>query len=841
MNAVLLLRYQQIYLSINLNQTTLKNQDDLNINGTLTLETFLKGCKHVELSYEIKKIGSDLKSFIYLRQNSIERIQMCINGIMHANNVSLNLILNHNFSRNRSVEAKFEYKKTLSNFFIRSNISTDGIEILTDSKLKLYPFLKMKIKILSKKFSPASLQIYFENSDLKNVFKSELKHQNTQIAGFYFQYSFQSMENVKLIARGKYFLNKIEFDFIKRNTLNSFVANLFIENETIFLATYHWDLVKVSDRINTKIRGKLQSKYNLPKISYLKEEESSHSLNNTKFIFTYDDLEANMSILSQTVSPHCMENLYLINTNIEIVREGKLHLIGNKTDELESHISYVKLNDKFISIYLEHNLSIPRSLSIRLEGPWGKVELQGEVFSRNGGYNYRLTLKDTKDQITEINVEFASNQDNMKLLVILRTPLFEDVELLFELKKENRVAFLFLCKGSQSYLNYAKVSGEIFRTPSAISWNIKILSEHFVHFIPDLEIIGGIQHDPDFLKMALIEKLDGFMLTFQIKSNTFEIKNSFQLTYNINVNTHLIEMKTTRNENQYIDFTVSANMISKELKANFSLNKENIFAMNVLLEDGQSFKFRANFVCPTLEWKQFGVHVSINPSSSLSVEVYRNEKKIEFSGSYTNQDSFVSATASVQSSFHNFGKLSFHVSIDLNLGKIEVLGLGEDRIHQLNMKIELKQNIFKLTTTINLPVLGIFNKEIFLFFRYDVRESSCLFEAKFDEDILNGKIYIKEDSLKLNITTPFRNYEDISIFVREGDTKLESILVVNQNNFTIFAVYNSTMLLLDFSSTVECVKKTYFRLSYRDNIVFSYNNNIFKMNFQNISKGRVNK
>ena len=177
----------------------------------------------------------------------------------------------------------------------------------------------------------------------------------------------------------------------------------------------------------------------------------------------------------------------------------------------------------------------------------------------------------------------------------------------------------------------------------------------------------------------------------------------------------------------------------------------------------------------------------------------------------------------------------------MNLGKIEVLGLGEDRIHQLNMKIELKQNIFKLTTTINLPVLGIFNKEIFLFFRYDVRESSCLFEAKFDEDILNGKIYIKEDSLKLNITTPFRNYEDISIFVREGDTKLESILVVNQNNFTIFAVYNSTMLLLDFSSTVECVKKTYFRLSYRDNIVFSYNNNIFKMNFQNISKGRVNK
>ena len=265
----------------------------------------------------------------------------------------------------------------------------------------------------------------------------------------------------------------------------------------------------------------------------------------------------------------------------------------------------------------------------------------------------------------------------------------------------------------------------------------------------------------------------------------------------------------------------------------------NIFFGHPLLENGQYLKFRANFVCPTFAWKEFGVTVFINPSSSLSVQVYRNQKQIEFSGKYNKQDSFVSATASVQSSFHKFGNLSFEISIDLNLGKIFVSGLGEDRLHLFKLRTELNKNVFNLTSTVNLPVLGIFDKEIFLYFKYDSMESSCLFEAKFDEDILNGIIDIKEDSLNLEITTPFRNYENISIFVRERDTKLESILVVNQNNYTIFTVYNSTTLLLDFSSTVDAMKKMYLRLSYRDNIVFCYNNNSFMINFQNISQGRV--
>ena len=432
------------------------------------METFLKDCRHVELSYEIKKIESDLRSFIYLKQNSSERIKLYINGIIHANNVSLDLLLNHNFSRNSSVKAKFEYKKTMSTFFIRSNISTEGIEILTDSRFRFYPFLKMKIKMLTKKFSPASLRIYLENSDMKKVFKSELKHQNTQIAAFDFQYSFQSMENIKLIARGKYFLNKIEFDFIKRKILNSFVVNFFIEKETIFLATYDWNLEKVDDMINTKIRGKLQSKYNLPKLLYIKEDESSPSMNNTKLIFFYDELEANVTLLTQTVGPDCLENLYLINTNIETIRQGKLQLIGNRTDELGGHLLNINLNDKFISIYMEHNFPTPTSLSIKFDGPWGRVELQGKVFRRNSGYNYWLTFKDTKDKKTEINVEWSSNQHNLKIQAIIKTPLFEEVELLFELKKENRLAFLFLCQGLQTYLNYVKVSGEIIRTPRAI-------------------------------------------------------------------------------------------------------------------------------------------------------------------------------------------------------------------------------------------------------------------------------------------------------------------------------------------------------------------------------------
>ena len=111
---------------------------------------------------------------------------------------------------------------------------------------------------------------------------------------------------------------------------------------------------------------------------------------------------------------------------------------------------------------------------------------------------------------------------------------------------------------------------------------MKILSD-VEHLVPDIEIIGVIQLNPEFFKVLQIEKLDGFVLNFQIKSNTLKIKNTFQFTYKIDLDTHLIEMKTTRNENQLLDFIVSVNMISKRLKANLTLNQENIFAMNVLL------------------------------------------------------------------------------------------------------------------------------------------------------------------------------------------------------------------------------------------------------------------
>ena len=116
----------------------------------------------------------------------------------------------------------------------------------------------------------------------------------------------------------------------------------------------------------------------------------------------------------------------------------------------------------------------------------------------------------------------------------------------------------------------------------SLRWSIKILSD-VEHFVPDIEIFGGIKFDPDFLKLVILEKLDGFLLTFQIKSNTLKIRSTFQLTYNIDVDTHLIEMKITHNDNQYIDCTVSGNMVSKELKAKLILNQETIFAMNFLL------------------------------------------------------------------------------------------------------------------------------------------------------------------------------------------------------------------------------------------------------------------
>ena len=116
---------------------------------------------------------------------------------------------------------------------------------------------------------------------------------------------------------------------------------------------------------------------------YIKEDESSPSMNSTKLIFFYDELEANVTLLTQTVGPDCLENLYLINTNIETIRQGKLQLIGNRTDELGGHLLNINLNDKFISIYMEHNFPTPTSLSIKFDGPWGRVELQGKVFSTN--------------------------------------------------------------------------------------------------------------------------------------------------------------------------------------------------------------------------------------------------------------------------------------------------------------------------------------------------------------------------------------------------------------------------------------------------------------------------
>ena len=72
-------------------------------------------------------------------------------------------------------------------------------------------------------------------------------------------------------------------------------------------------------------------------------------------------------------------------------------------------------------------------------------------------------------------------------------------------------------------------------------------------------------------------------------------------------------------DDQYIDFIVSANMISKQLKANLTLNQERIFAMNVLLENGQSSKFRANFVIVSISLGCILVFVPFPPDNQFNL------------------------------------------------------------------------------------------------------------------------------------------------------------------------------------------------------------------------------
>ena len=830
-NAGLSLEYHQIHFKISLNQTSWTEEDNLKINGTLDLKTFLKGLKHLDLTYEIYKQGADIESSIIIRKNSLEIVHLYAEGRIQTNKGSLNMRLQYKFSTSGTVEATLEYKRKSATYIIKSNIITEELHISADTKFKFYPHPKLDLRILNKKLSPLTLRIFYENSDMKKVFKTELKQPNTQIAGLNLQYSFNSKNDIKLISRGKYFLNAVEFDIIRTNTSSNFATNLFIENESIFLARLDYSLEKMETMSNTTIRGKLQSKYNLPKITILQEELCSPSLNITESLLFYDDTEAKMTIRSESEMENSFVNLFLINTNIEVFTRGRLKLAGHKTEDRAENILEFQINEKHFSLETQHNLPSPSSISVRLSGPWSAVSLEAEMRNLRGGHSYSLRLQDPGDRVTEVNVQTATHGHNWKILATMKTPLFEEIQLSLEVKFDNPLSFMFNCRGSETSLNYFQASGEFISKPREIGWNVRLLSD-VEHSTPHLDMRANIKFDRDVMEMVQEKILGGLILNLQIRRNYIEIF-AMELNYVPSVSSHSIEMITRSHTGHSLHFLSSLD--SRELKANLILNQQNIFGMKVLLEYDQHLQFRSSIDCPSFSWKKFGVNVLIK-SSNISVEMYKNEKKFEFSGTYTFQIGFISAAVLVKSSFHSFGEILFDISIDLKSGKIEMSGQGDNSRHVLHLQAEFKQNSGWLTAEANLPVLGILSKDIFLHYQYDINESSWLFEAKFGEENLDGKLTIGKDSVRFNVNTPFRNYEEIQFTVRgvNTHTSTQVFLAVNQNNFNLTATFTSSLLILDFSSTLEFMKNAYLLLNYRDNhyqVLLTYNDNNITVSF----------
>ena len=392
------LEYQHLYLHLVFIQTSWQEKNNLKINGTLDLKTFREDFKHVDLTYEMKKEESDLKSSISVRHNSVEVINLYAEGLIQTNKFSLIVRLDYNFSGKKTVQATLEYRKKSNAVLVRSKLTTVGIEIVADIKFKFYPHQKFDLRIVSKNMSPASLRVYFENANMRKVLKTELKHQNVQIAGLNLQYGFHSIDDIKVITRGKYFLNAIEFDIIRTNTSNNLATNLFIENESIFLAKFASSIARVDNILKSTITGKLQSKYDLPKVDFIKEELCSGPLNTTRLSLFYNDLQANITLRYEAESEASFENLFLIKTNIDVLREGKVKLIVVKMDEKIQNVFQFKLNDKFFSVDTEYNTS-PRSLTVQVSGPWSAVSLRATITKTTGGFLFTFRFQDNKGRV----------------------------------------------------------------------------------------------------------------------------------------------------------------------------------------------------------------------------------------------------------------------------------------------------------------------------------------------------------------------------------------------------------------------------------------------------------
>ena len=162
----------------------LSSENDLiPADGEITIKTPMNLIRSLKGSYQVKLENGVLDANIFLTRNDKDTVRIETNGLIYKDDITMDISIDHTFGTKEKIDISTVLKRNSTLIFNSIAIKSGVKQLISELKLKQYPYLKFDYKLEAKTPSPVNLRIAYTNNDKTKILKSELKYQNTQMAG----------------------------------------------------------------------------------------------------------------------------------------------------------------------------------------------------------------------------------------------------------------------------------------------------------------------------------------------------------------------------------------------------------------------------------------------------------------------------------------------------------------------------------------------------------------------------------------------------------------------------------------------------------------------------------
>ena len=806
------LQYHEKYVKFSLNQTrAYNNNDEKNFNGSFFLKSHLSWIKFIEGKYEIIIKSRNIYAKFNIDKDS-RSIETVIEGKIDVNNVNVDFSINHNFRGKIPIFGKIEYRTKPEATLIRVGIKYASRDIVVTTKILKESKTMFDFSIESKKFEPGRFRIKYESEEKKKIFKSELKYQNSQIAGCNFQINFKSFHDFLFIAKSKFQQNAFEFDIINNISSELLFVNVFIDNESILHAKYEKQKAPSLENIKLKLSSSFEFLHDIDFHGKIINGEEEHI---TRLQLKLNDFDGNMEIKTCDTMVHhynsSIQNI-TIQTNLNILRRSNIYLNTTSKGNESVQTIHFKINDKYLKVCWDIKFDASMvTLQINIESLKGHHSLNWINSWNNAKHKYNLIFQDNNGKETSMVITYLQQGKRHKLTNYVITPFIEDLELKVEY---DEVDFLCLAsltgiKSSEDFLKFEATS--IFDDEKTI-FNSNFYSYWTSRTEIHIELTG---------KIVDWNSQNNGSVRLNVKHNDTDILKADILLHS-NTKSKDININISNISKQYgnINFCMTSDAETNGLYIILKVNEDVYFEVKMSYKIAETNNISLFLHFPYLKWNNVKCSIGLRKEwDTFSILLQTSTKFISFDGSYAFDEKKISAIGSLNSTFQLIKNFKLDFLMDIAKKRIFLEIVSEDLSHSIMLESHLNQTYANLILVSELPFLFPEKKEVDI--QIIFRGSQYGFSAIFNNDVIIGNVsFIEESLLNINLQTPFPGLEKVVVSANYIDLKMFHV-EINEEYMNGTFIYGNSYLELNISSSFESFHTVKLGLKYENNLKLS--------------------